>query len=77
MMMAPFVLTSVLLAACGLAVAHASFPSDFVWGTGTASYQIEGAVTQDGRVPTIWDVFRWGSRRLRLVCSLTRLIAFA
>ena len=34
-----------------------AFPRNFAWGTGTASYQIEGAVTQDGRVPTIWDIF--------------------
>jgi beta-galactosidase len=35
----------------------ATFPSDFVWGTATASYQIEGAVTEDGRGPSIWDTF--------------------
>src|SRR5690349_10910518 len=33
------------------------FPTDFVWGTATASYQIEGAVAQDGRGPSIWDTF--------------------
>lgn len=33
------------------------FPSDFVWGAATASYQIEGAVEADGRVPSIWDTF--------------------
>ena len=26
-------------------------------GAGTASYQIEGAVNQDGRESSIWDVF--------------------
>ncbi|MCA9860230.1 MAG: family 1 glycosylhydrolase [Thermomicrobiales bacterium] len=25
------------------------FPDDFVWGAATASYQIEGAVREDGR----------------------------
>lgn len=25
------------------------FPDNFVWGTATASYQIEGAVAEDGR----------------------------
>ena len=30
---------------------------DFVLGTATASYQIEGAVTEDGRLPSIWDTF--------------------
>jgi len=31
------------------------FPPDFVWGAATASYQIEGAVAEDGRTPSIWD----------------------
>jgi len=34
-----------------------SFPADFKWGCATASYQIEGAVNEDGRGPTNWDVF--------------------
>jgi beta-glucosidase len=34
-----------------------TFPSDFVWGAATASYQIEGAVHEDGRGPSIWDTF--------------------
>ena len=33
------------------------FPSDFVWGTATAAYQIEGAVGEDGRGPSVWDTF--------------------
>ncbi|MCC2314397.1 GH1 family beta-glucosidase [Cellulomonas xiejunii] len=33
------------------------FPGDFLWGSATASYQIEGAVDEDGRAPSIWDTF--------------------
>jgi len=39
------------------APAERSFPTDFLWGTATASYQVEGAVAEDGRLPSIWDTF--------------------
>ncbi|WP_307783597.1 GH1 family beta-glucosidase [Streptomyces spinoverrucosus] len=35
----------------------AALPHDFLWGTATAAYQIEGAVAEDGRAPSIWDTF--------------------
>jgi beta-glucosidase len=33
------------------------FPKDFRWGAATAAYQIEGAATEAGRGPSIWDTF--------------------
>ncbi len=33
------------------------FPEGFLWGAATASFQIEGATTADGRGPSIWDTF--------------------
>jgi len=33
------------------------FPSDFIWGCSTASYQVEGSTDADGRGVSIWDTF--------------------
>ncbi|RFU87534.1 beta-glucosidase [Streptomyces triticagri] len=42
-----------------------TFPEHFLWGTATASYQIEGAVTEDGRTPSIWDTYARTPGRVR------------
>ena len=38
-------------------MAELRFPPRFIWGAATAAYQIEGAAAEDGRTPSIWDVF--------------------
>jgi beta-glucosidase len=42
-----------------------TFPSDFLWGTKTSSYQIEGSAHADGRGVSIWDTFSHSSGATR------------
>src|ERR1700692_2804737 len=35
----------------------ASFPANFLWGSATAAYQVEGAAHEEGRGLSIWDQF--------------------
>ena len=43
----------------------ARFPPGFAFGAATASYQIEGSVSADGRGPSIWDTFSHTPGRTR------------
>ncbi|XP_075094991.1 furcatin hydrolase [Nicotiana tabacum] len=36
---------------------RSNFPSDFIFGAASASYQYEGAANEDGKGPSIWDTF--------------------
>ncbi len=34
-----------------------TFPKDFLWSSASAAYQIEGAWSEEGKGPSIWDEF--------------------
>ena len=45
------------------------FPDDFVWGSATAAYQIEGSPLADGAGPSIWPV-SYTHLTLPTICSV-------
>ena len=36
---------------------YRDFPEDFIWGSATASYQVEGAPFEDGKGASVWNEF--------------------
>jgi len=69
-----------LTAGTGPVAAQPPLPRDFVWGASTSAFQIEGALTADGRGASVWDAFmrRLGPemfRQAELACDHYRRFA--
>ena len=51
-------IAAAVLGAISMNMASAEAPAEkFLWGAASAAYQIEGATTQEGRGPSVWDVY--------------------
>ena len=52
-----FIASSAACAVLPSMVRAAGLPKDFLWGASTSALQIEGAIAEDGRGPSIWETF--------------------
>lgn len=58
-----------------MSVRSTEFPEDFAWGVSTSAYQIEGAWDEDGKGPSVWDIFAeaegrmWRNQDGRVACD--------
>ena len=44
---------------------YPQFPKDFLFGTATAAFQIEGGWNDDGKGPSTWDTFTHRPGKIR------------
>lgn len=52
----------------------ATLPKDFLWGSASAAYQVEGAYDEDGKGLSVWDDFvRIQARLLKAPMAMSPL----